>query len=91
MMLAMPDHLHGIVMIPHSSRIQQTLGSLKRDIGYALPTDWQRDAFDHRIRSYEQFLEIKAYIRSNPVRAGFTGSPEDWPYVAEWPMRQESD
>ncbi len=53
--------------------------------------DWQRDAFDHRIRSYEQFLEIKAYIRSNPVRAGFAGRPEDWPYVAEWPMRQESD
>jgi REP element-mobilizing transposase RayT len=91
MMLAMPDHLHGIVMIPHSSRIQQTLGSFKRDIGYAWPTDWQRDAFDHRIRSYEQLLETKAYIRSNPVRAGFAGSPEDWPYVAEWPMRQESD
>ena len=90
MMLAMPDHLHGIVLIPHKQRIQQTLGFFKRDIGYTFPTAWQRDAFDHRIRSYPHYLEIRDYIRANPVRANLTSRAEDWPYSAEWPMGQES-
>jgi REP element-mobilizing transposase RayT len=89
MMLAMPDHLHGIVLIPHTQCIQQTLGSFKRDIGYTLPTSWQRDAFDHRIRGYPHYLEIRDYIRANPVRAGLVKLSGDWPYSAEWPMRQD--
>ena len=91
MMLAMPDHLHGIVLIPHTQCIQQTLGSFKRDVGYTLPTSWQRDAFDHRIRGYPHYLEIRDYIRTNPVRAGLVKLSGDWPYLAEWPMRQKSD
>jgi REP element-mobilizing transposase RayT len=87
MMLAMPDHLHGIVLIPHPHQIQQTIGSFKRDIGHTLPTAWQRDAFDHRIRNYPHYLEIRDYIRANPVRAGLIGKAEDWPYVGEWPTR----
>ena len=89
MMLAMPDHLHGIVLIPHTHGIQQTIGSFKRDVGHTLPTAWQRDAFDHRIRSYPHYLEIRDYIRANPVRAGLVKLSGDWPYSAEWPMRQD--
>ena len=89
MMLAMSDHLDGIVLIPHTHRIQQTIGAFKRDIGYALPTAWQRDAFDHRIRSYPHYLEIRDYIRANPVRVGLVKLSGDWPYSAEWPMRQD--
>ncbi|MFM7241428.1 MAG: hypothetical protein ACKO3A_04905, partial [Opitutia bacterium] len=42
-LLAMPDHLHGIVRIPRTHKIQQVLGAFKRDIGHDLPTEWQRD------------------------------------------------
>jgi REP element-mobilizing transposase RayT len=90
MMLAMPDHVHGIVLIPHAHQIQKTIGSFKRDIGHGLPTAWQRDAFDHRIRSYAHYLEIRDYIRANPVRAELVRKFEDWPYAAEWSMRQEA-
>ena len=90
MMLAMPDHIHGIVVIPHANRIQLTIASFKRDIGYSWPTNWQRDAFDHRIRNYEQLMEIRAYIRANPVQAGFIAGAEDWAYAAEWPTKQVS-
>ena len=90
MMLAMPDHIHGVVVIPHANRIQQTIGSFKRDIGHSWPTHWQRDAFDHRIRNYDQLQEIRAYIRANPVSAGFVARAEDWAYAAEWPHMQNA-
>lgn len=31
---------------------------------------WQRDFFDHRLRSIESAAEKAQYIRMNPVRAG---------------------
>jgi REP element-mobilizing transposase RayT len=82
--LAMPDHLHVIAKISHQSDITRTLGELKRDISHRLPTQWQKGSFDHRIRSYEHYLEKRDYILMNPVRAGFILKPSEWPYSAWW-------
>ena len=88
-MLAMPDHLHGIVRIPRTHKIQRVLGAFKRDIGYELPTEWQRDGFDHRLRCHEHLAETFDYIALNPVRAGLTSSTENWPYRHDWRKREE--
>ena len=82
--LAMPDHLHVIAKISRQSDITRTLGELKRDISHRLPTQWQKGSFDHRIRSYEHYLEKRDYILMNPVRAGFILKPSEWPYSAWW-------
>jgi len=50
-----------------------------------LKIDWQRDFFDHRIRSEDQLIEKYEYIRMNPVRKNLVANPKDWPYV--WPKR----
>ena len=42
---------------------------------------WQRNFFDHRLRSYES--EKADYIRQNPVRAGLILPDETWPYVID--------
>ena len=42
---------------------------------------WQKNFFDHRLRSEEEWEEKTHYIRQNPVRAGLVGSAEEWPYV----------
>ncbi len=82
--LAMPDHLHLIAKISRQSDITRTLGELKRDISHRLPTQWQKGSFEHRIRSYEHYLEKRDYILMNPVRAGLILKPSEWPYSAWW-------
>ena len=41
---------------------------------------WQREFFDHVLRSEESFQEKWNYVRNNPVRAGLAPSLDDWPY-----------
>ena len=82
--LAMPDHLHVIAKISRQFDITRTLGELKRDISHRLPTQWQKGSFDHRIRSYEHYLEKRDYVLMNPVRAGLILKPSEWPYSAWW-------
>ena len=82
--LAMPDHVHALVRIPRSHTIARVIGDFKRAVSYAFPTEWQADAFDHRLRGQSQFLEKRKYILQNPVRALLVSRPEDWPYVKSW-------
>ena len=42
---------------------------------------WQRNYFDHRLRSDEGHVEKAEYICQNPVRAGLVTVAEEWPYV----------
>ncbi|MGD1019727.1 MAG: transposase [Verrucomicrobiia bacterium] len=44
---------------------------------------WQREFFDHVLRSEESYAEKWEYVRQNPVRAGLTARVEDWPYQGE--------
>jgi 8-oxo-dGTP diphosphatase len=39
---------------------------------------WQREYYDHWIRSEKEFLSIVRYIERNPVSAGLVEKPEDW-------------
>jgi hypothetical protein len=41
---------------------------------------WQRDFFEHRLRSHQHVDAKRAYLRQNPVRAGLVAHPDDWPY-----------
>jgi hypothetical protein len=49
----------------------------------AATTLWQREFFDHILRSNESYAEKWNYVRENPVRAGLVQSADDWPYAGE--------
>jgi REP-associated tyrosine transposase len=49
----------------------------------AATTLWQREFFDHVLRSNESYSQKWNYIRDNPVRAGLVSSADDWPYAGE--------
>ncbi len=82
--LAMPDHLHGIVTFPNHFSLQKSIAQWKRWLATQHGITWQRDFFDHRLRSLESASEKADYIRMNPVRANLAASPQDWPYVRDW-------
>jgi len=39
---------------------------------------WQRESFDHWIRTDEELERIVEYVRMNPVKARLVQKPEDW-------------
>ncbi len=41
---------------------------------------WQKEFFDHAMRTDESLREKIIYVEMNPVRAGLSSSPEDWPF-----------
>lgn len=83
MFLLMPDHLHAILAVPRLERLSEVIRNWKRLTARAHGVRWQRNFFDHRLRSCEA-LEAKArYIRENPVRAGLVDRAEDWPHLLD--------
>ena len=83
LVLAMPDHLHGLFTFPGEKQMEQVIKDFKGWVAKEAAVVWQRDFFDHRLRDAESAAEKAAYIRDNPVRAGLVPRPEDWPY--RWP------
>jgi len=51
--------------------------------GAATTRVWQREFFDHVLRSEESYAEKWEYVRQNPVRAGLTAHAEAWAFRGE--------
>lgn len=78
----MPDHAHALLSFPPNSRpLQEIITDWKRWVARYCGVVWQRDFFEHRLRSFESRRKKADYILANPVRAGLVASSEDWPYV----------
>jgi REP element-mobilizing transposase RayT len=76
----MPDHLHMLARLGSEIGMKKVVQSWKRYTARQFAVKWQRDFFDHRLRSDEGFDEKAMYILNNPVRAGLVARSEDWPY-----------
>ena len=81
MFLLMPDHLHALISFPGEVAIRECWRNWKRFTARSAGVKWQRDFFEHRIRSDESWEEKAAYIRENPVRQGLVSEANSWPWV----------
>jgi REP element-mobilizing transposase RayT len=80
--LLMPDHVHALLSFPPSrNTVQQTVTLWKRWTARQMGIEWQRDFFEHRLRSDESWREKADYILANPVRKGLIAEASTWPYV----------
>jgi REP-associated tyrosine transposase len=80
--MIMPDHVHLVLSFPITEkRLQTIISKWKEWTAKTLKVEWQRDFFEHRLRTEESFREKADYILANPVRAGLVERAEDWPYV----------
>ena len=83
----MPDHVHLFIRIDlHRYQLGKTIGFLKqslskplRDSGVEQP-HWQPGFFDHILRSADSYSEKWAYVRDNPVEAGYVDAWDKWKY-----------
>ena len=83
LLLLMPDHVHMLVHFPPAPGLSAVIRKWKAMVAKSAKIQWQRDFFDHRLRSDEGYLEKDAYIRANPVRAGLIEPGGDWPWIWE--------
>jgi REP element-mobilizing transposase RayT len=81
--LLMPDHLHALISFPRDKVPAKVMANWKEIIAKQTGISWQRDYFDHRLRSDESHEEKSHYIRQNPVRKGLVTNPEEWKFVWE--------
>ncbi len=98
-MVIMPDHVHLLIQpfvkSSSNSKLQYwSIGSILHNIkGYSshnLPKVmthigkvWQDGCYDVLIRNQDHFMTVWEYIRNNPVKAGLSSVPEDYPYFWE--------
>jgi putative transposase len=91
--VAMPDHLHFFCVnneAPSASSLSRFMAGFKqwtakgilRETGLAQPF-WQKEFFDHVLRTDESYESKWLYVRENPVRAGLVSTADDWPYAGE--------
>jgi REP element-mobilizing transposase RayT len=80
--LLMPDHVHALLSFPPSrNTVQRTVTLWKRWTARQMGIQWQRDFFEHRLRSDESWREKADYILANPVRKGLVAEISQWPHV----------
>jgi putative transposase len=94
--IIMPDHVHFFCRpelnakpLPqfvgfwksYTSRKMRALGRPRS--APAATTLWQREFFDHVLRSSESYSEKWNYVRDNPVRAGLVSTAEEWKFAGE--------
>jgi putative transposase len=88
----MPDHVHFFgapdydaknlsdFMREWKSWTSRRIRALQPRPTTAATTLWQREFFDHILRSDESYSQKWDYVRDNPVRAGLVRAYDDWPY-----------
>ncbi len=88
--MIMPDHIHLFAAFsPQSPPLPQWEKALRGSLSKQLRdtggegTHWEKDFFDHLMRSEESYMEKYEYVRQNPVRAGLVERSKDWPYQGE--------
>ncbi|MBE9093209.1 transposase [Tychonema sp. LEGE 07203] len=95
-LVVMRDHVHMLIQplvksegklwslssIMHSmkSYSSQQIPKVIKHIG----TVWQDERYDHIVRDEREFQVFWEYIRQNPVKAGLSVTPEEYPFF--WQM-----
>ena len=86
--VVMPDHVH-LLVIPYEgialSRVTERINGasvhlINRTLGRTGRL-WQRESFDHILRSDEKLHDVREYIAMNPVRAGLVSTPDEYPWL----------
>jgi putative transposase len=86
----MPDHAHifvalpseGITLVKWIQALRSVIGKRLLQLGFQKP-HWQEGFFDHLLRTSDSYAQKWDYVRMNPVRAGLSQTPEQWPYQGE--------
>jgi putative transposase len=84
--MLMPDHAHWLFTLSNGelsdvvARAKSASARRVNEFRSLSQTVWQKDFYDHGVRSDESLLQITQYIVANPVRAGLVNDVGDYPH-----------
>ncbi len=84
-LVAMPDHLHLLFVLPADSTPGCMVRSIKGPMTPVLRREklsWQENYFEHRLRPEEESEPYLRYMLANPYRANLVKIDEPWPFWA---------
>ena len=94
--VVMPDHVHLMIEPKATVALERAMQFIKGGYSHRYMKEtgskteiWERSFTNHRIRDWDDYESHKRYVHLNPVRAGLTQSPLDYPYSsarAEFPV-----
>jgi len=79
----MPDHIHLLLTLGERLSLGQCISKFKAKTKEALAIEglkWQRDFYDHRLRTDDSMEGFARYIYLNPYRKSLLRCEEPWPY-----------
>ncbi|MGA2214759.1 MAG: transposase [Bryobacteraceae bacterium] len=82
----MANHVHLLVLpaVPPSQLLKSLKGTTAREANRLLHRTgeqfWQRESYDHWVRSDTEWNRIAVYNENNPVKAGLVGRIEEYPW-----------
>ena len=87
----MPDHLHLLFTVDEGMTVEKAMQLIKGRFSYRLTKEfehlgevWQRGFSEVQVLNRESFMQYRAYIATNPVKAGLADAPEQYPYCFEF-------
>jgi len=88
--VVMPDHIHlfcrpkeeSVSLSVFVGRFKSWTQKAAKESGCCARL-WQKEFFDHILRSRESYMKKWEYVQMNPVRAGLCSNPEEWKYQGE--------
>ncbi|RCJ18664.1 transposase [Nostoc sp. ATCC 43529] len=95
--VVMTNHVHLLIQpLLKSENEFWSLSSIMKSIkGYSakqipkvmkhIGTVWQDERYDRIVRNDEEFQQYWEYIRQNPVKAGLSSRPENYPFFWQLP------
>jgi len=93
----MPDHVHLLMTLPGDVTIERAMQFIKGGFSYRLKKEfgylgevWQRGFSEVRITDGQSFLQHRAYIVRNPVKARLVDSAEKWPYCYSYLAKKKA-
>ncbi|MCZ7637771.1 MAG: transposase [Verrucomicrobia bacterium] len=83
----MPNHVHVVVTPADGHGLSAILHTWKSFTAKAVNRVlgrtgalWERESFDHLVRSFASFRKLVDYTVNNPVKAGWCAQPEEWAF-----------
>jgi REP element-mobilizing transposase RayT len=74
----MPDHIHWLCTLGARLTLAQTISKFKSLA--EIRQDWQRNYYDHRLRSDDAKEPFAKYIFLNPYRKNLLAHDQEWPW-----------
>jgi len=85
--VVMPNHVHVLLSVPPDMNVESAMQLIKGGFSFRARKElgfkgevWQRGFSDVYIPNRESFLTDRGYIDQNPVKAGLTNKPDEFPF-----------